>query len=262
MNPSPRLNPRIVNSLTRRVTRLRPMLAVAAAASACWNAAAADWQDLFNGANLHGWRAPTGEWRVVGGVEPDPDNPRRLVAASGTGVLFNGEAGRTVNLISEAEFGDVEAEIEFCLPRGSNSGVYFMGRYEVQIYDSYGVTRAAYPGLECGGIYPRWTAERGEFEGHSPRVNASKPPGEWQRFEVIFRAPRFDHAGRKIRPACFVKVVHNGRVVHEQVELSGPTRAAVWERPEDERPTGPLMLQGDHGPIAFRHLRVRPLRLE
>lgn len=222
---------------------------------------AADWVSLFNGTNLHGWRAPTGEWQAVGGVALDPADPKRFQVTPGTGVLLNGTTGRTVNLLTEAEWGDVEAELEFCIPRGSNSGVYFMGRYEIQVYDSYGVARGAYPGIECGGIYPRWTAERGEFEGHSPRVNASKPPGQWQQFRVLFRAPRFDAAGRKVRNACFVRVVHNGQLIHENVELTGPTRAAVWEDPGDEKPTGPLMLQGDHGPVAYRHLRVRPVQL-
>ena len=239
----------------------RALLAGAWIAAACWRAVAADWVPLFNGTNLAGWRAPTGEWQVVGGVALDPANPKRFEVTPGTGVLLNGTAGRTVNLISAAEFGDVEAEIEFCIPRGSNSGVYFMGRYEIQVYDSFGVARDKYPGIECGGIYPRWTAARGEFEGHSPRVNASKPPGQWQRFEVVFRAPRFDAAGHKTRNACFVKVVHNGQVIHENVELTGPTRAAVWEDPKDEKPTGPLMLQGDHGPVAYRNLRVRPAQL-
>lgn len=224
-------------------------------------AAAADWLRLFNGTNLHGWRAPTGEWQAVGGVTLDPADAGRFQITPGAGVLLNGATGRTVNLLTEGEWGDVEAELEFCIPRGSNSGVYFMGRYEIQVYDSFGVERGAYPGIECGGIYPRWTAARGEFEGHSPRVNASRPPGEWQRFEVLFRAPRFDAAGRKVRPACFVRVVHNGRVIHENVELTGPTRAAVWEDPKDEKPVGPLMLQGDHGPVAWRNLRLRPVQL-
>jgi len=213
---------------------------------------------LFNGRDLTGWRQPTGAWRVVGGVKLDPANPEHFQVLPGQGVLLNHPTEHTVDLISEAEFGDVEAHIEFCIPRHSNSGVYFMGRYEVQIYDSYGVAKDKYPGIECGGIYPRWTAQRGEFEGHSPRVNASKPPGEWQSFDVIFRAPRFDAQGRKIENARFIKVVHNGRVVHENVELTGPTRAAHYQ---DEKPTGPLLLQGDHGPVAYRNLRIQPIRL-
>jgi hypothetical protein len=213
----------------------------------------------FNGRNLEGWRAPTGDWLAVRGVTLEAADPAKLAIQKGEGVLLNGETGRTVNLLTDYEHGDVEAHIEFVIPKGSNSGAYFQGRYEIQVYDSYGVGKDKYPGIECGGIYPRWTQARGEFEGHSPRVNASKAPGQWQSFDVTFRAPRFAPDGRKLRNACFVKVVHNGKVIHENVELTGPTRAAQWEN--DEKALGPLMLQGDHGPVAYRNLRLTPLHL-
>ncbi|MEK7676891.1 MAG: family 16 glycoside hydrolase [Verrucomicrobiota bacterium] len=73
----------------------------------------------------------------------------------------------------------------------------------------------------------------------------------------MFRAPRFDASGKKVENARFVKVTHNGRVIHENVELTGPTRAATYEN--DEKPTGPLMLQGDHGPVAYRNLQLKPV---
>ena len=133
-----------------------------------------------------------------------------------------------------------------------------MGRYEIQVYDSFGVEKDKYPGIECGGIYPRWISER-NVEGHSPRVNASKPPGEWQSFDILFRAPRFDSTGKKIANAKVVRIIHNGKVIHENVELNGPTRGALWEK---ESPTGPIRLQGDHGPVAYRNLRVEPRSLE
>jgi len=145
----------------------------------------------------------------------------------------------------------VEAHIEFMISKGSNSGVYFQGRYEVQIYDSHGVAKDKYPGLECGGIYPRWIKNK-NVEGHSPRVNVSKPPGEWQEFHVIFRAPRFKE-GRKTANAKFEKVWHNGQLIHENLELKGPTRAGISN---NEKPTGPLLFQGDHGPIAYRNCWV------
>jgi hypothetical protein len=212
----------------------------------------------FKGHDLNGWRK-TGDWQVVRAVKLDPAEPKRFQIEPGQGVYVNGPAGRTIDLITQAEFGDVEAHVEFCIPRQSNSGVYFMGRYEVQVFDSYGVAKDKYPGIECGGIYPRWTDQRGEYEGHSPRVNVSKPPGQWQTFDVIFRAPRFDAAGHKIANARFVRVSHNGRVIHENVELTGPTRAATFS---DEQPTGPIMLQGDHGPVAYRNLRFKSLQLK
>ncbi len=209
---------------------------------------------LFDGKTLHGWRKPTGDWVVAGAVTGEPADPRKLAITPGVGVLVNGISGKTVDLLTEFEHGDIEAHIEFCVPKHSNSGIYFMGRYEVQVYDSFGVEKDKYPGIECGGLYPRWTAERGEFEGHSPRVNASRSPGSWQTFDVVFRAPRFASGGRKTENARFVKVVHNGVVVHENVEIAGPTRAAHFD---DEKPLGPLQFQGDHGPVAYRNLRVK-----
>ncbi len=210
---------------------------------------------LFSGKDLTGWIGPTGDWLVAKDVSLDPANPQKLVISPGQGILVNGPTGRTVDLISEPEFGDVKVHVEFCIPKGSNSGVYLMGRYEVQVYDSYGVEKDQYPGIECGGIYPRWIKEKA-VEGHSPRVNASKPPGQWQSFDITFQAPRFDGSGKKIANAKFLRIVHNGQVIHENVEVSGPTRSSHWE---DEKPWGPILLQGDHGPVAYRDLRIDPI---
>ena len=212
---------------------------------------------VLTGADMSAWRGDTGDWTVYGDVSVSADDEKLLVGKSGAGTMLNGPKGRTVNLVSKAEFGDVQAHIEFMIPRGSNSGVYFMGRYEVQIYDSFGVEKDPYPGIECGGIYERWDDNRQPqgYEGYSPRVNASKPAGQWQSFDVVFRAPRFDAAGRKLTNARMEKVVHNGVVVHEDLELTGPTRAGMFA---DEKPTGPLMLQGDHGPVAYRNIRIAP----
>jgi len=205
---------------------------------------------------LSSWRPPVGQWQSMQAVLVDASNPERLSTMPGRGILVNGSEGRTVDLITREEFSDVEIHLEFCIPQHSNSGIYLMGRYELQIYDSFGVVRDKYPGIECGGIYPRWTAERGEFEGHSPLVNASKPAGEWQFFDITFRAPRFGAAGNKIEPARFLKVVHNGRVIHQDVTVNGPTRASHWD---SESGSGPLLIQGDHGPVAIRNLQIRPL---
>ena len=212
-------------------------------------------QVTLTSSNFSAWRGDTGQWEIVGDVFPDPADEKLRSSKPGTGAVVNGPTGRTSNLFSKAEFGDVKAHIEFMVSKSSNSGVYFMGRYEIQVYDSYGVEKGEYPGIECGGIYERWD-ESGDpkgYEGHSPRVNASKAPGQWQTFDVIFRAPRFDKAGRKVANARFEKVVHNGIVVHEDVELTGPTRAGAYN---DEKPAGPLMFQGDHGPVAYRNIRI------
>jgi hypothetical protein len=190
---------------------------------------------LLSSNDLSSFRQP-GAWRV-----------------NADAILDNGEKGKTSNLITKDEWGDVEVHVEFRLPPKSNSGVYLMARYEVQILDSFGVKQPK--SGDCGGIYQRWANGKG-FEGHAPRVNAAKPAGEWQSYDITFRAPRFDKDGKKTANACFVKVVHNGEVIHENVEVTGPTRSSTYN---DEKPTGPLMLQGDHGPIAYRNLRIRPL---
>ncbi|MHC4618791.1 MAG: family 16 glycoside hydrolase [Planctomycetota bacterium] len=202
------------------------------------------------------WRENTGTWQIVGEAVMNPEDEKLIATKPGTGIIVNGPKGRTVDLFSRAEFGDVKAHIEFMVPRGSNSGVYFMGRYEIQILDSWGVEKPKHS--DCGGIYQRWDEKRSPkgYEGHPPRVNASLYPGQWQSFDVIFRAPRFDESGRKIGNARFEKVIHNGIVVHEGVEVTGPTRAAAYK---DEKLSGPLMLQGDHGPVAYRNIRIEAL---
>jgi hypothetical protein len=168
--------------------------------------------------------------------------------------ILNGQNGKTVNLVSDRAFGDVELYLEFLIPKGSNSGVYLHGLYEVQILDSYGV---ANPGVhDCGAIYERWINNKG-VGGTAPSRNASRPAGEWQSFQIWFRAPRFNASGRKIENARFLRVVHNGIQVQENVSVDGPTRAAMEIT---EAAENPLMLQGDHGPVAFRNMFIRPLR--
>lgn len=202
------------------------------------------------------WRGDTGAWEVVGEVFNDPDDEKRLASKPGSGILLNGPDGRTTHLVSREEFGDVRAHIEFVVPKGSNSGVYFQGRYEIQVLDSWGVAEPQHS--DCGGIYQRWDEARDPkgYEGRPPRVNAALPPGEWQTFDVVFRAPRFDADGNKTANAMFVRVVHNGQMVHENVELTGPTRASLFD---DEQPLGPMMFQGNHGPVAYRNLWVERL---
>jgi HEAT repeat protein len=210
--------------------------------------------------NLEAWREPTSAWMIVGDTFKDPDNERRLAWKAGTGVAVNGPRGASRHLFTKIEHADIEAHVEFMVPKGSNSGVYFQGRYEIQVFDSWGVEKPKHS--DCGGIYQRWhdekewkQKERG-YEGRPPRVNVSRKPGEWQSFDVIFRAPRFDDNGNKIANAMFVKVVHNGTVIHENEEVTGPTRAAAFN---DEKPIGPLMFQGDHGPVSYRNIRVTAL---
>lgn len=213
-----------------------------------------DWKALFNGRDLDGWTVKgDANWRSAKATPLDPKDDKRFALESGEGILVNGQDGKAGNLFTVEEFGDLELEVEFVVPRGSNSGVYLQARYEIQILDSHGVEHPKYS--DCGGIYQRWKDNAG-FEGHAPKVNASKAPGEWQKFEIRFRAPRFDAEGKKSANARFERVTHNGKKIHEDVEVTGPTRAAAFE---EESPLGPLMFQGDHGPVALRNLRVRPL---
>ena len=214
----------------------------------------ASWTELFDGKSLADWRGQSAdgkhEWCVAGAVSLKPDDPKLFQIKSGEGLLVNGEAGRTANLYTDHQHGDCKLHIEFVVPEGSNSGVYFMGRYEIQILDSWGETELKYG--TCGGVYARWINEQ-SVGGYPPRVNMSRPPGEWQSYDVEFRAPRFDENGRKTANAIFVSVVWNGELVHENAEVDGPTRASMLN---DEAPKGPLMLQGDHGPVAYRNIRI------
>ncbi|MBN2309492.1 MAG: DUF1080 domain-containing protein [Candidatus Hydrogenedentes bacterium] len=210
---------------------------------------------LLCGDSFAAWGGDTGDWINAADAFTDPNDEKLLATKPGHGTLVNGPTGRTGHLFSAAEFGDVRAHIEFMVPKGSNSGVYFQGRYEIQVLDSWGVETPHYS--DCGGIYQRWDDARqpNGYEGHAPRVNASRPPGEWQSFDLVFRAPRFDTQGAKIENARFIEVAHNGVVVHSNVELTGPTRACAFH---DEQPLGPLMFQGDHGPVAYRNIRIVP----
>jgi len=175
-----------------------------------------------------------------------------------------GEEGKAGNPVSRAEFGDVEIDAVFMIPRSSNSGIYLMERYEVQILDSYGKPDSEISYEDNGGIYQRWDDSRGDtekekgFEGVAPDTNASSAPGTWQRFHIVFRAPRFDEDGNKTENARFVRVELNGVIIHEDVEVTGATRGGKGG-PEVAR--APLMIQGNHGPVAFRKLRVTPVEL-
>jgi hypothetical protein len=211
--------------------------------------------DLFNGQDLVGWRSPKGTWSPFESIQLDPANPKAFIAKPGKGVMLNSAGERTVDALTEREFGDCRLHAEFCVPKGSNSGIYLMGRYEVQIFDSFGKDKMSFS--DCGGIYERPAGNKGEG-GRAPDVNASKAAGEWQVFEITFRAPRFDTSGKKTANAKFIEVKLNDQVVQSNVEAAGPTRAAKFN---EEKPAGPLMLQGDHGPVAFRNLRIEEVTL-
>lgn len=157
------------------------------------------------------------------------------------------------DIISRETFEDFYLHIEFCCPdsppnilgqgRG-NSGVYLQGRYEIQVLDSYNIGKEPGKG-DCGALYNH----------AAPLVNACRPPEEWQTYDIFFRAPRFHGKGDRTENAR-VTALHNGTLIHNNVEVSRQTGGAL---DEDYFRPGPLMLQ-DHGNLVrFRNIWILPL---
>lgn len=207
--------------------------------------------------DMSAFQEAAGNWSIVGGVLSDYKQDHNVATEAGTGVLVNqNDETNKDALYTTWEHGDLELKLEVMMPKGSNSGLYFQGRYEVQLLDSW--LKEGVDFSDIGGIYQRWDESKPEgqkgYEGHPPKLNAAKAPGLWQEFHIIFRAPRFDASGNKTENARFEKVELNGMLVQEDVEVTGPTRAAFFE---DEAATGPLVIQGDHGPVAFRNISYK-----
>jgi hypothetical protein len=195
---------------------------------------------LFDGKDLSKWQQQDGsaaKWKVENGyVEVVPK----------TGELRTKEA-----------FGDCQLHVEFREPtpphgesqeRG-NSGVFLMGLYEVQVLDSY--DNKTYADGQASALYGQYP----------PLVNASRPPGEWQWYDIVFHGPRFDASGKLLRPARFT-VFHNGVLVQDNVELTGPTANGVRPPYKVTPEKLPLGLQ-DHGnPVRYRNIWIRELKNE
>jgi len=203
---------------------------------------------LFNGKDLSGWKLrdekadPT--WKIVSSVKVDPANPKKLIGEGSEGILLRIPAEKATDLISEKQFGDCEVHVEFFLAKDSNSGVFLMGKYEVQITDSFGIPDNKLQAGECGGI--PWLK--------APLTNACKKPGEWQTMDIVFRAPMFNAAAKKMANAKFVSITLNGKKVQENVEVPEPTGS---ELDGGEWASGPLMIQGNEGVVAFRNIVVK-----
>lgn len=204
---------------------------------------------LFNGKDLSNWQAKaepnkgSNKWTV--------GQPR--LAAKADQLDVTGPEGAMVNLAtkhgdswdiySKEKFGSCVIELDVLVAKGSNSGVYVMGEYEVQVFDSFGKAR---PGpADMGAIYG----------ATPPKVNASKAPGEWQHYVIEWQAPKFDASGAKTGNGKFIKVELNGVVLHENLEMKGPTPGGVTGK---EAAEGPLMFQGNHGPVAFKNITITP----
>jgi hypothetical protein len=209
-------------------------------------------------ADLSAFQTPGANWTVAGAVSaPIEEKVAVMDHESGMGVLLNSPSKEAEeDLFFGFEHGDLELELDFMMPKGSNSGVYLQGRYEVQLLDSWGKKEVGYG--DCGGIYQRWDESQPEgqkgYEGYPPRLNASRAPGLWQHLKIRFLAPRFDEQGNKTENAMMEGVWLNGAKIHEKVSLSGPTRGAFFE---EEAALGPVVIQGDHGPVAFRNIRYK-----
>ncbi len=196
----------------------------------------------FNGKDLSGWKlrgdAKKNKWEVAAA---SVDDSGKLVFKKGGTEMVN-TAGGGIDIYTVEEFGDCLVECEVMVPKGSNSGIYLMGRYEVQILDSFGVKKLGMG--DMGAIY----------SVAIPKLNACKKAGEWQKFVIDFQAPRFD-GKKKTANAIFHKVTLNAEVIHEKVEV---TKGATGGALGGEVPMGPLMFQGDHGPVAFRNVKIMP----
>ena len=187
---------------------------------------------LFDGEVWEGWRQRNGQssgWKV---------QDDRSVLVSG------GDA------ITTREFGDIQLHIEFACPimpgkegqaRG-NSGVYLLGRYEVQVLDTYGLPVS---NNGCGALYSI----------APPLVNASRPPGSWQSYDIIFRAPRINESGAVTEPAR-ATVIHNGIVIHNNRSLPTTTPGGLNREFETR---GPLLLQHHGDPVRYRNIWLREL---
>ncbi|UJH90687.1 DUF1080 domain-containing protein [Antarcticibacterium sp. 1MA-6-2] len=210
----------------------------------------------FDFQDLSAFKNPGKSWKIVGNVHADLDETNELETSRGTGILVNdpeNKAGQ--DLYTKDQYGNIDLKVDYMMAKGSNSGIYFQGQYELQLKDSWGLT--AITSGENGGVYQRWDDKKPEgekgYQGYAPRQNVSRAPGLWQHLEVSFQAPRFNGQGEKIENAKFIYVRLNGVTIHEDLELSGPTRGSMEA---GDKAKGPLRIQGDHGAVAFRNMEI------
>jgi hypothetical protein len=204
---------------------------------------------LFNGKDLTGWKAASANrgpfWRV-GTATPDASDPRKpLTAAPGGDHLINTNI-KGADLYTEQKFRDFKLELEFMLPAEGNSGVFLLGQYELQIEHDPSADPTSPNDMNVGAV-PHMLA---------PRVLAPIVPGRWHTYEIDFRAPRFDTAGKKTENARLIRVAIDGVVLHENAEIPGATLGSLID--DTELPEGPILLQGNHSSVAFRNIVITP----
>ena len=193
---------------------------------------------LFDGQDLSQWKSDKNggpaKWAVKDGI----------ATVNGTG-----------DISTKQSFGDCQLHIEWATPaevkgkgqgRG-NSGVFLQGRYEIQILDSY--NNKTYYNGQAGAVYKQY----------APLVNACRRPGEWQAYDIIYHAPRFDGAGKLLRPGR-VTVLQNRVLIQDNVEIKGPTRPPGEPKYEAHPRKQPLELQDHHNPVRFRNIWIRELQ--
>ena len=194
---------------------------------------------LFDGKSLDAWQSERGPWTLENGVMT---------------VSPRAKSGGENNLVSKQSFGDVQLHLEFRSPKPpqkssqdrGNSGIWFMQRYEVQILDSY--DNATYADGSVGAVYA-WKP---------PLVNPSRPPGEWQSYDIVFERPRFAADGSLARPA-YVTVLLNGVLVQNHQAMLGTTAWRKVAQYQAHGDTAPIQLQDHDSPVSFRNIWVRPL---
>jgi hypothetical protein len=236
------------------------------------------WKPLFNGKNLEGWkfRNPRARdvWVVCDQVSLDPANPARLLPIGPGGglsaVLLCGGDGRGSDVTTEEDFSDYQLHVEFTVPKGSNSGVYNRGLFEIQVFDSFGAAKLGVH--DCGALYERAT----------PSENLAKAPGQWQSLDITMKGKKIslDWNGEPVYRDMDVRYGETDREAFERLneENAGkPEALRVKLRHENgkyvgffgeggtrasldgpDRP-GPILLQGDHGPVAYRNIFIRRL---
>jgi hypothetical protein len=235
--------------LPGRASGTAGLLSLSLLLAVCTAARSGEAATPFNGRNLEGWKAKPGEgknlWRV-GSAKPDPSNPTRWVVSPTGNELINDTPahGKSLDLYTEGVFGDSTITLEVMVPKESNSGIYVMGEYEVQVLDSFGKDQNPGDG-DMGAIY-------GAQRPQHPKYVA---PGQWSTYEIHWQAPRFDAQGKKTANAKFLKVILNGQTIHENLEMPGVTPGGVDGK---EKAKGPLMFQGNHGAVSYRNIQIRP----
>jgi hypothetical protein len=190
---------------------------------------------LFDGKDLSKWtdqKNGPAKWKIENGY----------MEVNGTG-----------NIATKESFGDCQLHLEWATPsevkgegqgRG-NSGVFLQGRYEIQVLDSY--NNKTYFHGQAGSVYKQ----------HAPLVNASRKPGEWQTYDIIYHAPKFSDDGKVTEPGR-VTVLQNGVLVQDNAEIYGGT-SHMGAPKYEKHGKAPLQLQDHHNPVRYRNIWIRPL---